>query len=173
MCTLNHATFARPGYLIDVRMESIAPEGALFTRLLAHHAEVGLSPEQVLGLLDISREYHSEQVKLRLEFAKITEKLEIKWGRVDEDAVASRQTLLDEHARLFRAEEALFFEYGSRGHRSLTDEQIEAAEAIYHAEKNDGLAVLADSLDSAVAPAYAFRPLVERSTPAPASTAVA
>lgn len=160
MCTVDHSCFAKPGYLIDTRMESIAPAGALFTRLLAHHAEVGLGTDQVLQLLDVSREYHDRQVALRIQFALVSEHLEIKWGRVDDAAIARRRELLDEHARLFRDEEALFFEYAKRGHDILTEEQLERAEAIYHAEKNEGLRQLAGSLDNAVAPAFTFRELV-------------
>jgi hypothetical protein len=165
VCTVDHSCFAKPGYLIDVPMESIAAPGALFTRLLAHHKEVGLSADQVLQLLDISRDYHERQVALRIAFAQVTEKLEIKWGRVDQTAIDQRQELLDEHARLFRAEEQLFFEFGRRGHDLLTDEQLERAEAIYHAEKNEGLRQLAGSLDNAVAPAFTFRELVEARAP--------
>lgn len=29
MCTVNHGQFTKPGYLIDVKMESIAAPGAL------------------------------------------------------------------------------------------------------------------------------------------------
>lgn len=160
MGSVDHAVFARPGYLIDARVESIAPHGALFSGLLSHHAEVGLSADQVLALLDLSRAYHEEQLGLHLEFAKISERLEVKWGRVDAAAIARRRILLDEHARIFRAEEELFFTYAAEGHAMLTDEQLEMAEAIYHAEKNAGLAELAPSLDNAVAPAFSFRPTV-------------
>lgn len=159
MCTVNHPAFASPGYLINTPMESFAPSGALFTRLLAHHSEVGLRPDQVMQLLELSREYHDRQVALRIEFAMVTEQLELKWGRVDDTAIAARQDLLDRHAVLFRADEALFLEYAQRGHEVLTDEQIEAAEAVYHAEKNASLAQLAASLDNAVAPAFTFRAL--------------
>jgi len=160
MCSVDHVAFASPGYLIDTPMKSFAPGGALFTRLLAHHAEVGLRTDQVMQLLALSREYHDKQVALRIEFAKVTEQLEIKWGRVDEAAVAARQDLLDRHAALFRTDENLFIEYARRGHELLTDEQIEAAEAVYHAEKNASLTKLATSLDNAVAPAFTFRTLI-------------
>ena len=64
MCSVNHEYFARPGYLIDPRVESIAPS-ALFTRMLAHHAEVGLTGEQIVALLDVARELTCrEMVKL-------------------------------------------------------------------------------------------------------------
>lgn len=161
MCTVDHATpLAHPGYLIDVQMKSIAPD-VLFTRMLAHHKEVGLSSEQVLQLLEISREYHTEQGRIRSEFGRLSERLEIKWGRVGDQEVANREELLDEHARLFRASEACFFEYARRGHQVLSDEQIEAAEAIYHAEKDRALTELSASLDSAVAPTFRFRPVAE------------
>ncbi|TQE33183.1 hypothetical protein [Streptomyces ipomoeae] len=156
MCTVNHAAFAKPGYLIDTPCASMAPAGALFTRLLGHHEELGLTPAQITGLLDVSREYHDKQVALRLEFAKVTEQLEVKWGRVDNEFTTSRKDLIEQHAELFKADEALFFEYGEKGHALLTDEQIDAAERIYHAEKDAGLAILQDSLNSAVAPAFVF-----------------
>jgi hypothetical protein len=150
--------FARPGYLIDTPCESMAAPGALFTRALAHHAEVGLAPEQVMALLDLSREYHEKQVVIRVEFARLTEKLELKRGRFDAAALAAHKALLEEHAELFAADEALFFTYAARGHDLLTDEQIDRAEAVYHAEKDRGLASLAAALNSAVGPSYAFGP---------------
>jgi hypothetical protein len=157
VCIVNHDAFAKPGYLIDVPCESLAASGALFTRLLAHHVKVGLSPEQVANLLDLSRQYHEEQVAIRTKFATITEKLELKRGRVDGAAVRERRALLDTHAELFRADEELFFVYARQGHELLTDEQIDRAEAIYHAEKNEGLNALAASLNNAVGPDYAFQ----------------
>ncbi|MDJ1138532.1 hypothetical protein [Streptomyces iconiensis] len=156
MCTINHAAFAKPGYLIDTPCQSMAPAGALFTRLLAHHAELGLTGEQVTGLLDVSREYHDKQVALRLEFARVTEQLEVKWGRVDAEFVNLRKDLIAQHAELFATDEALFFEYGERGHALLSDRQIDAAEAIYHREKDAGLTALTPSLNSAVGPAFTF-----------------
>lgn len=172
MCTVDHqGPLAHPGYLIDVQMKSIAPD-VLFTRLLAHHHEVGLSADQVLQLLDISREYHAEQAELRAQFGLLSERMEIKWGRVDDSEVARRQEMLDEHARLFRASEELFFTYARRGHEILTDEQIESAEAVYHAAKNRALSQLSAALDSAVAPAFSFRPVTEAATPVNGTTPV-
>jgi hypothetical protein len=156
MCTTNHGEFARPGYLIDPRVESIAA-GVLFTRMLANHAEVGLTGEQITALLDVAREYHEQQVAIRVEFARVTEQLEIKWGRLDAVAQAARKALLDEHAELFRRHEELFFLYAERGHDLLSDEQIDRAEAIYHAEKDQALADLATSLRSAVGPNFTFQ----------------
>ncbi|MFG3254939.1 hypothetical protein [Streptomyces sp. NPDC048172] len=156
MCTINHSAFAKPGYLIDTRCESLAPAGALFTRLLGHHKELGLTAKQVGELLEVSREYHDRQVALRIEFAQVTERLEIKWGRVDAEFVAQRKDLLAQHAELFAADEALFFEYGEKGHAILTDAQIDAAERIYHREKDEGLQALSEALNNAVAPGFCF-----------------
>lgn len=156
MCTINHSAFAKPGYLIDTPCESMAPAGALFTRLLAHHQDLELTSDQIRELLTISGEYHDQQVTVRLEFARVTEQLEIKWGRIDSEFVAARKALLEQHAELFRRDEELFFEYGERGHRILTDAQIEAAERIYHGEKDAGLAALEESLNSAVGPSFSF-----------------
>lgn len=61
--------------------------GALFTRLVAHHEEVGLIADQVIQLLDISREYNERQVALRIAFAQVSERLEIEWGRVNQTAI--------------------------------------------------------------------------------------
>lgn len=166
MCTVNHHVLARPGYLIDTPMESMAATGHLFSRMLHHAPEVRLDAQQVMDLLTISKEYHDKQVALRIEFGKVTEKLEIKWGRVTAEDVANRQELLTRHAELLREEEELFFVCAARGHELLTDEQIEAAEAIYHAEKNEMLTALAASLDNAVAPAFTFRALVPELTAA-------
>ncbi|MER0443191.1 hypothetical protein ABR738_01125 [Streptomyces sp. Edi4] len=105
MCTVNHAAFAKPGYLIDTPCESMAPAGALFDRLLAHHKELDLTSDQIRELLTISGEYHAEQGAVRLEFAKVTEQLEIKWGRIDAEFVAARKALLDQHQELFRRDE--------------------------------------------------------------------
>lgn len=156
MCEVNHTCFARPGYLIDAPVESMAAP-ALFTRLLAHHAEVGLSDEQIVALLGVAREYHEEQVATRLEFARVTEQLELKWVRFDADALSAHQALLDKHAALFRRHEELFFVYAHKGHELLSDEQIDRAEGIYHAEKDRGLAALAEALDRAVSPNYTFK----------------
>jgi hypothetical protein len=141
----------------------MAARGALFTRALAHHDEIGLAPEQITAPLDLSREYHDKQVAIRIEFARLTEKLELKRGRFDATALAAHKALLEEHAGLFAADEELFFTYAMRGHDLLTDEQIDQAEAIYHAEKDQGLASLTAALNSAVGPAYAFWPASPRS----------
>ncbi|MBX6390919.1 MAG: hypothetical protein IRZ08_18345 [Frankia sp.] len=158
MCDVNHHGFTRPGYLIDVKAESIAAEGALFTRALAHHAEVGLSTEQIRGLLDISREYHARQVQIRLRMAQLAEQAEQKRGRLTPARLAERKPLLDERAELFRADEELFFTYAARGQELLTDEQLDLISDIYHAEKDEGLAVLAPALRGAVGPTFTFRP---------------
>ncbi|MER3468414.1 MAG: hypothetical protein C4312_07980 [Thermoflexus sp.] len=137
-------------------MKSIAAPGFLFTRLLAHHRELGLTCEQIMALLDLNREYHERQVAIQIEFARITEMLEIKWGRVDEKAIAEREQLLHRHAELFLEHERLFFEFARRGHELLTDEQIEKAEQIYHQEKDAFLKALLSSLNRAVAPHFQF-----------------
>ncbi|MDT4991359.1 MAG: hypothetical protein QOH97_1251 [Actinoplanes sp.] len=46
MCGVNHNLFPRPGYLIDISCESIAAK-VLFTRMLSHHADIGLTAEQI------------------------------------------------------------------------------------------------------------------------------
>lgn len=158
MCTTNHPGTARAGYLIDAPMESMASPGVLFTRMLSHHREVGLSCEQIMGLLDLSREYHDRQIAIQLEFARVTEALEIKWGRMDARAIAKREQLLEQHAQLFLEHERLFFEMAQRGHDLLTDEQIEVAETIYHQEKDVMLETLAASLNRAVSPHFQFSP---------------
>lgn len=172
MCHVNHNYWGGdPGYLIRVRCESMASGGVLFTRTLANYREVGLSPEQIMGLLDLSREYHDKQGAIRAEFARITERLELKWDRVDSSVRADRADLLERHAELFKADEELFFEYAQKGHDLLSDEQIDRAEMIYHNEKNQGLTALADALNNAVGPAFTFQsaPVV----PVPAAPAVA
>ncbi len=156
MCTVNHDGFARPGYLIDARVESLAAN-ALFTRLLAHHVEVGLTEEQIVALLGVAGEYHAEQLEVRIEFAQISEQLELRSGRLDDDGLAARAKLLDRHAELFRRHEELFFIHGSRGRALLSDDQIDRAEAVYQAEKDASLAALLPSLDAAVGPKFAFR----------------
>lgn len=155
MCTVNHNLFPKPGYLIDVATESIAAK-VLFTRMLNHHAEVGLSVEQMRGLIDINAEYQAKLLALRVEFAKTTEALELKGGRVDDEARAARQAIMDRRVVLFRAEEELFFEYGARGHELLTDAQIAKVDRLYHAEKDTTLDALKDSLNNAVGPAFSF-----------------
>jgi hypothetical protein len=158
MCGVNHALFPRPGYLIDVRCESIAAK-VLFSRMLSHHAEIGLSAEQIIGLLDVNAEYQEKLSAIRVHFAQVTEQLEHKRGRLDTDAVTGRKELLDLHAELFRAEEELFFTYGQRGHDLLTDDQITTIEGIYHAEKDTRLGELMPSLNNAIGPAYAMSPV--------------
>lgn len=161
MCTVNHPVTAHAGYLIDAPVKSMAAPGALFTRLLAHHKELGLSCEQIEGLLDLSLAYHERQVSLQLEFASITEALEIKWGRIDEVSVAEREELLRRHATLFYEHERLFFDFARRGHALLSDEQIEKAERIYHEEKDDFLRTLHVSLNRAVGPHFRFVQIAE------------
>jgi len=156
MCTLNHPVTPKPGYLIDASIMSVAAPGAMFTRLLAHHREVGLTCEQIMALLDLNREYHDRQVAIQIEFARVTEMLEVKWGRVDEQAIAEREELLRRHAELLLEHERLFFEYARRGHEILTDEQIEKGEQIYHQEKDALLKSLHSSLNRAVAPHFQF-----------------
>ena len=153
MCGINHALFPRPGYLIDVKCESIAAK-VLFSRMLSHHAEIGLSPEQIVGLLDVNAEYQQKLSATRVEFAQVTELLEHKRGRLDDDAVLGRKELLDRHAELFRREEELFFSYGQRGHALLCDAQVATIESIYHAEKDARLDELMPSLNNAIGPAY-------------------
>lgn len=155
MCSVNHPGFTKPGYLIDVKCESIAAL-VLFSRMLSHHAEVGLTGDQIKGLLDINAEYQKALIALRMEFAQVTERLEHKGGRLDNDALVGRKKLLDQHVELFRAEEALFFEYGARGHDLLSDDQIAKADTVYHTEKDAALATLAESLNNAVGPQYQF-----------------
>jgi len=134
----------------------MAAPGALFTRLLAHYRELALTCEQIMALLDLNREYHERQVAIQIEFARITEMLEIKWGRIDEEAIAEREQLLRRHAELFLEHERLFFEFARRGHEILTGEQIEKAERIYHQEKDAFLEALLPSLNRAVAPHFQF-----------------
>jgi hypothetical protein len=156
MCDVNHHGFARPGYLIDVPAASIAAEGALFTRALAHHGEAGLTYEQIVGLLGLSREYHARQVEVRVEMARLGEQVEQKGGRLTSEALVDRKPLLDRRAELFRADEELFFEFAARGQDLLSDDQLDRISRIYHAEKDDGLEGLVGALDSAVGPAFRF-----------------
>jgi hypothetical protein len=156
MCDVNHNLFPKPGYLIDVATESIAAK-VLFTRMINHHATVGLSIEQLRGLIDVNREYQEKLLALRIEFGKTTEALELKFGRVDDEAIASRQELMDRRVEIFRAEEELFFEYAARGHALLTDSQIAKVDQIYHAEKDETLGKLLASLNNAVGPEYSFQ----------------
>ncbi|WP_133057152.1 hypothetical protein [Frankia sp. KB5] len=154
MCDVNHQGFTRPGYLIDVKAESIAAEGALFTRALAHHDDAGLTADQIRGLLDISRDYHAEQLTIRLRMAQLGEQAEQKRGRLTPERLAERKALLDERAELFRADEELFFTYAARGQDLLTDEQLELISDIYHAEKDEGLSALERALSAAIGPNY-------------------
>lgn len=160
MCGINHNLFARPGYLIDVTCESIAAK-VLFTRMLNNRSKVGLTDKQVNGLIDLNAEYQAKLVALRIEFARVTEQLEHKSGRLDTQALIDRKPLLDRHMELFRAEEELFFEYGSRGHDLLTDEQIEQINRLYHAEKDAALADLREALNNAMGPKYQVVPAMQ------------
>lgn len=153
MCGINHNLFPRPGYLIDISCESIAAK-VLFTRMLSHHEEIGLTVEQIVALLDLNAQYQAELGGIRVQFAQVTEQLEHKRGRLDTEAVAGRKELLDRHAELFRAEEELFFAYGERGHDLLNDAQIERIDGIYHAEKDARLGELLPSLNNAIGPAF-------------------
>ena len=153
MCGINHNLFPRPGYLIDISCESIAAK-VLFTRMLSHHEQIGLSPQQMVALIDLNAEYQAALITIRVEFAQVTEQLEHKRGRLDAETLAGRKELLDRHAELFRAEEDLFFTYGERGHELLSDAQLERIDTIYHAEKDARLADLLPSLNNAIGPAF-------------------
>jgi hypothetical protein len=155
MCDVNHNLFPRPGYLIDIQCESIAAK-VLYTRMLNHHREVGLTNEQITGLIDLNAEYQAALLAIRIHFAEITERLELKRGRYDAAALAGHKALLDEHAELFRQEEELFFTYAVSGHELLTDEQIDRINAAYHDEKDASLDELLPSLNNAVGPAFQF-----------------
>lgn len=155
MCGVNHNLFPRPGYLIDVACESLAAK-VLFTRMLNHRAEIGLTEDQVARLLDLNAEYQAKLVAIRIEFATVTEQLEHKMGRLDTEALVGRKALLDRHMELFRADEDLFFEYGALGHDVLTDVQIAKVDELYHAEKDAALGSLLEALNNAVGPAYQF-----------------
>lgn len=159
MCGVNHNLFARPGYLIDVTCESMAAK-VLFTRMLNHRSKIGLTDSQINGLLDLNAEYQAKLLALRIEFAQVTEQLEHKSGRLDAKALIGRKPLLDRHMELFRAEEELFFKYGSCGHDLLTDEQINEINRLYHAEKDDALASLREALNNAIAPMYKVVPIM-------------
>ncbi|ORT46780.1 hypothetical protein [Frankia sp. KB5] len=159
MCGVNHSGFTNPGYLFNVGAGSVAPDGALFTRLLAHHDDIGLDDGQIRGLLDISREYHERQQVIHLRMAVLAEQVEHKRGRLGPDEIAERKAALDERADLFRTAEQLFFETGGRGLELLTDEQVEQVATVYHEEKTDGLHALADALDNAVGPQFSFHAL--------------
>lgn len=148
--TVDHVVVCNAGYLFDARVESIAP-GTLFTRMLAHRDDVGLTPAQVTGLLNLTREYHERQLQLVMEFMELRERLEIKHGRVTSEDLSARERLLDQHAQLFREHEALFFEFASRGHALLSDEQIAAAESVYYREFESTLAKLGPILSRATA----------------------
>jgi hypothetical protein len=153
MCGINHNLFPRPGYLIDISCQSIAAK-VLFTRMLSHHEQIGLTPRQIVTLIDLNAEYQEQLISIRVKFAQVTEQLEHKRGRLDAEALNGRKELLDQHAELFRAEEELFFAYGERGHELLNDQQIERIDAIYHAEKDARLTELLPALNNAIGPAF-------------------
>lgn len=153
MCTVNHATITNAGYVFAVGIESIAPRGALFTRMLAHHRDVGLSLDQVQALLDLNREYHERQVAIQIEFMRVSEALDIRNGRFDAASLAEKEPLVRKHADLFGASELLFFEMARRGHEILTDEQIERAEHIYASEHDATMRHLAPIVERALAAA--------------------
>jgi hypothetical protein len=155
MCGVNHKGFTRPGYLIDVRAESIAAEGALFTRALAHHRQLNLTDAQLRGLLDLSREYHARQLGIRLRMAELGERVEQKRGRLTPGELAKRKPLLDERAELFHDDETLFFEFAVRGQDLLSDDQLDTMDRIYHQEKDEGLSTLAAALNRALSPTFA------------------
>jgi DNA-binding transcriptional MerR regulator len=149
MCTRNHPTLANPGYLFESRLSSIAAQGALYTRILAHHEEMGLSCEQIKALLDLNYQYHAQQVGLQLEFMKISEQLEIKRGQVYDEDLEWREPLLRRHAELFYEHEKLFFEHARRGTDILSDEQVRIGDSTYHTEKDEMLSYLAPSIQNA------------------------
>jgi len=159
MCGVNHNLFSRPGYLIDVKTESLAAP-VLFSRMLSHMDEIGLTADQALALLRLNAQYQAELLALRIEFGQTSELVEHKRGRLDDEALASREELLDRRAKLFRAEEALFFRYAALGHNLLSDEQIARIDGVYHAEKDATLDALSESLNGAVGPKFKFVPVM-------------
>jgi len=147
-------------------LKSVSVGGTHITRGENHNVcrqpcSDGPSDDQVRELLTLSRDYHDKQLAIHIEAAQVGESLELKWGRITEADIESREALLKRHSELFEADERLFFEYALRGHAVLSDEQIARAEAVYHGEKDRSLAILARSLDNAVAPAFTFRAITE------------
>lgn len=140
MCTVDHTKFPNYGYAFDLSMESIAPDW-VFTRMLGHHRDVGLSPEQIMALLDLSAEYHARSLEIKLEVAEIREKVEIRdW--VDDAKLNSAEALIRRHAELFEEHEMLFFEYARRGQEILTEEQKASALRVYRREEQQTFGVL-------------------------------
>lgn len=134
MCVVDHYKAPNLSYAFDFSMELIAPDW-IFTRLLGHHREVGLEPEQVMELLDLSVEYHDRSLEIKLEFAEIREQLDIRDWTFDDAYLEEVESLVRRHAELFKEHEMLLFEYGRKGQEILTHEQERAAIRVYKEEE--------------------------------------
>jgi hypothetical protein len=102
MCIVDHTLLA-PGYIISARVESVAPP-AVFTRILHHYREIGLTDEQIHYLLDAAREYNQEYMRLSVAFANCSADFDLVGAEVD---VHQKERLLNRHAELFCSHETL------------------------------------------------------------------
>ncbi|NIM11686.1 MAG: hypothetical protein GTO45_06300 [Candidatus Aminicenantes bacterium] len=147
MCIVDHLKLA-PGYLISADVESFAPP-AILTRVLQNYDEVGLSDKQIRHLLDIAREYQEQYLKVSIEFANVTAKLDL----VEPDAdIKQKLVLLDRHAQLFREHESLLLRAYTQTKEILSPEQMKKAAEIYERHKQELLNGLESSLKKAVSP---------------------
>lgn len=145
MCIVDHAT-PNVAYLVSAKVESFAPP-AILTRLLAHYAEVELSDEQIHGLLDLTKEYSTRQVKAAVAFANVTAALDLVEARAD---VARKRSLLKRHAELFRQHEELLLAAYEQTVKLLSATQMRRAAAIYQRDTQRFLAQVGPSLNRVI-----------------------
>jgi hypothetical protein len=147
MCIVDHTLLA-PGYIISARVESVAPP-AVFTRILHHYREIGLTDEQIHYLLDAAREYNQEYMRLSVAFANCSADFDLVGAEVD---VHQKERLLNRHAELFCSHETLLLRAHQTAQEILSKKQMQKAADIYERDRKKFLTELESSLTKATAP---------------------
>ena len=146
MCIVDHTLLA-PGYIISARVESVAPP-AVFTRILHHYKEIGLTDEQIHHLLDAAREYNQGYMRLSVAFANCSADFDLVDAEVD---VHHKEQLLNRHAELFCSHETLLLRAYQTAQGILSKEQMQKAADIYERDRKKFLTELESGLTKATA----------------------
>ncbi len=124
--------------------QTFAPH-AVLTRLLAHHAEIGLSNSQIRQLLDVKRKYRKF---LLVHWPKLINN----WSELDwetNERAPNRERCLElvrARADLTRELDEFFLETSFEIDAILTDEQHETVIELYEIEKTEYFSLIAAPL---------------------------
>ncbi len=135
---------------VRLEVESLAPP-AVLSRTLQHHAELGLSDEQIRRLLTIARKYHDEFIRIAVEFANVGTDLDLAYVQADRRRKAR---LLDRHARLFREHEDLLRQAYEEAAEVLKPGQMRRVVQIHEEQRQRIIDRLLPSLKTALRPGF-------------------